>query len=529
MQKKRMIMTVKIMKFVTALCIAACIGTVSAQQTVRFSLGQQETSASSQAESDVVKVQGRGVGEDREAALKDAYRDAIERAVGLYVDADVVVDNDQIMKDQVLTQSNAYITECRELGTERIGRGLMQVRILATVKKLALTAKLTSVMPPQTVRVDNSVLQSAHAQLVTKEKRAEDSAALLKNALDGLNPMKSLMVAGIRPETQKILTEDMVEGNRRRVKRRGSSSSANQVTLRYLCEVKLDRDKYFAEFVPPLKKVLEQISLSKPKEIRLTELMEHPEQGYSSRADLVKHFISGNESENGARFYDVSLSDYDYILYDPAHAYSILWQGDNLMWGKPGQEDNGLGLAFMRGRYRPRSEADRNSWKHRTASLKYGNLDLDRLGRRNRRDKNVNFLFAMITSLNADCSNGKVTIYELDKSMIEIIAEWRTNLNGRGSYPAHPDQNKTSYNIIFLDKDGEEIGVYPWQIPNGVLMNLKFAGIQDWRGLPVDGQGMVYATPFVGCFGENLIQWRDFILEKDQLAKVASIRIESAD
>lgn len=40
---------------------------------------------------------------------------------------------------------------------------------------------------------------------------------------------------------------------------------------------------------------------------------------------------------------------------------------------------------------------------------------------------------------------------------------------------------------------------------------------------------MVYVTPFVGCVGENLIQWRDFILEKDQLAKVASIKIEPAD
>jgi hypothetical protein len=52
-------------------------------------------------------------------------------------------------------------------------------------------------------------------------------------------------------------------------------------------------------------------------------------------------------------------------------------------------------------------------------------------------------------------------------------------------------------------------------------MNVKFAEIP--------GAGMVYAAPFVGCFGENLIQWRDFILEKDQLAKIASVKIELAD
>ena len=239
--------------------------------------GTGAAAQSAAAESDTVKVQGRGVGVDKVAALKDAYRDAIERAVGLYVDAETAANNDQVVKDQILTQSNAYITDCRELGEEKIDGGLVQLRILATVKKVALTTKLTGVMPPQTVRIDNTGLQNVHAQLVTQEKRAEDAAALLKNALDGIDPMKSLMVANIRPETQKIITaDDASSGGRGRWRRRGSSGNtpaAGSVTLRYLFEVKLDRAKYFAEFVPNLKKVLDQISLVPPKELRLMELM----------------------------------------------------------------------------------------------------------------------------------------------------------------------------------------------------------------------------------------------------------------
>ena len=125
--------------------------------------------------------------------------------------------------------------------------------------------------------------------------------------------------------------------------------------------------------------------------------------------------------------------------------------------------------------------------------------------------------FALITSLNADCSNGKVTMYELDKSVIAALNEWRKGLIDASAH----EQKTTNYNIVLLDKDDNEIGVYPWQIPNGVLMNVKFAEIP--------AAGMVYATPFVGCFGENFIQWRDFILEKDQLAKIASVKIELAD
>ena len=39
-------------------------------------------------DAEIVKVKGRGVGTDKAEALKDAYRDAVERAVGMYVDAE---------------------------------------------------------------------------------------------------------------------------------------------------------------------------------------------------------------------------------------------------------------------------------------------------------------------------------------------------------------------------------------------------------------------------------------------------------
>ncbi len=490
-------MTVKMMKVAAAVSVAMCLGTASAQQTISVNFGQQGASEAPQAGGDTVKVQGRGVGVNRDDALKDAYRDAIERAVGLYVDAETVANNDQIVTDQVLTHSNAYITDYRELGLKQLNGGLVQLRILATVKKQALTSKLTDVMPAQTVRIDNSGLQNVHAQLVTKEKRAEDAAALLKSALEGLDPMKSLMVANIRPETQKILTGEAVKVN-------NEPLPANQVMLRYLFEVKLDRAKYFAEFVPHLKKVLDQISVTKPKEIRLTELMPSGEFGCRQRSEALQEYRTTGSIKNsnyidsyaGRELFGSYSNGNSYFL-DPVHVYSISWQGDNWVW------------RFCHYQYRPKTVGS-FSWKD--MKLTYEGFDENY-----RKDK---VYFALITSLNANCSNGKVTLYELDKSVIEMLNEWRKGLIDKkdGRYL---EQNTTNYNIVLLDKDGEEIGVYPWQIPNGMLMNVKFAEIPN--------AGMVYATPFVGCFGENLIQWRDFILEKDQLAKVASIKIEPVD
>ena len=501
------------------LVASAVIGVVHGKTVSLSPLGGSGASATAD---DTVKVQGRGVGTTKAEALKDAYRDAVERAIGLYADAETIADNDQLIKNQVLTHSNAYITDYRELGEEKLGGGLIRLRILATVQKRALTTKLSGVMPTQTALLNSTGLQNVHAQLVTKEKRAEDAAALLKNALDGINPMKSLMVANIRPETQKIITADdnsgdySKKGGRRRGGRGGrgrgetGEPNANSVTLRYLFEVRLDREKYFSEFVPNLKKVLDQISLTPPKVIRLTELLPTSDHRCRRRAEVLQKYIAGEYDcddlnwESDTRANSASWCQDFSAFLDPLHVYSILWKGDNWMW----QFASSL-------EYRPISSGYDFMFNR--------NFDMGKL--------KGNVYFTLITSLNASCSNGKVTMYELDKSVGPVLNAWHRDLLEEGWDPekswCHGKEKTTNYNIILLDKSGEEIGVYPWQIPNNALINVKFAeAFRPGRG----GVGeMVYATPFIGCFGECLIQWRDFVLEKDDLAKIASVKIELAD
>ena len=136
-------------------------------------------------------VEGRGVGVNRAEALKDAYRDAVERAVGMYVDAKQGMKNEELVEDQILTQSNAYIEKYEVVKEKNKPNGLVEIRINAEVKKSALTKKLSDIIPRQTFVLGDDT-QNIHSRIVTQEKRNVDAAALLENALKGVDPIKQL-------------------------------------------------------------------------------------------------------------------------------------------------------------------------------------------------------------------------------------------------------------------------------------------------------------------------------------------------
>ena len=213
-------------------------------------------------DAEIVKVKGRGVGVDKTEALKDAYRDAVERAVGLYVDAEQMMKNEELVKDQILTQSNAYIEKYEVAKEATKPNGLVEVQILAEVRKAALTKKIFDVMPAKTFQLNSSVTKNLHAQLVTEEKRSVDGAALVKNALDGLDPVRQLVKASLVSPEPEIVSNN--GGGRRK--------DGDFVTLRYTLKFEIDRERYMNDFLPHLQNTMEQISTTPPKMIRLSSI-----------------------------------------------------------------------------------------------------------------------------------------------------------------------------------------------------------------------------------------------------------------
>ena len=201
-------------------------------------------------DSKIVTVIGKGVGIDKENALKDAYRDAIERAVGMYVDAEQMVRNGELVQEQILTHSNAYIERFDVKEEKKESNGLIKVRILAQVKKSDLSKKMTEVLPPQVFKVGRE-LQDVHAKLTTQVKRNIDGVALLKKGLSGLNP-RDLINVSLVSTTPFIRTDE---------------KKTDKVYLHYLLKFEMNMDKY-KEFSSVLDGVLSQISLDETKVVR---------------------------------------------------------------------------------------------------------------------------------------------------------------------------------------------------------------------------------------------------------------------
>lgn len=231
--------------------VAANAAEKFALQPVSISGGKEDAAATP---GEVVTVKARGVGANKVEALKDAYRDAVERAVGLYVDAEQIVENDKVIKDQILTQSNAYIEKFEVIGKELCGE-LVKVRILAQVRCRRLEQRIEELMRPVEVQGGSS-LAAYHAMLETQKKRDVDAAVLLENALQGLHPVKLLDC--------NVLSGEAVVAKSWRGPRHDESIGASDSRICYPISLTINEERYYKSLVPVLRNVLGQISLSPP-------------------------------------------------------------------------------------------------------------------------------------------------------------------------------------------------------------------------------------------------------------------------
>lgn len=229
------------MKFIKYFCVIAFAFGINAEVIANT---QKVLSAAGLAVNEDIKVEfGEGVGETKDEALKEAIRDVLQRVVGTYVDSDFRVENDKIIKDQIITHSNGFIERYKIMDIDQApnGRGI-QVTIKAWVKIRDFVNRMKGVAPIQRVKVDGLLLNNELENKHSAEK-------LIQKEFEQLNPVNDLLKASLVTSIKPIVQE----------------STDDSVTLRYIFTIEYSYENYYKKFLPRMMSVLDQVAEKTPQ------------------------------------------------------------------------------------------------------------------------------------------------------------------------------------------------------------------------------------------------------------------------
>ena len=153
-------------------------------------VGVVSSKASEPLAGDTQEVIASGTGHNAEAALGNAYRNAVSQVVGALVIGEILVQNDQIIRDRILTLSNGFVHSYDLLGQNTLDDGLVEIRIRARVKRNDVTSHLQQAGVIQ-LPVD---VRGLAAERRTREMTFDDAFAIFEELMEGY-PAKLLDIS----------------------------------------------------------------------------------------------------------------------------------------------------------------------------------------------------------------------------------------------------------------------------------------------------------------------------------------------
>jgi hypothetical protein len=128
--------------------------------------------------------EAEGSGTTGDEAIRDALRNAVRKAVGVLVDGEVMVKNEDVISDKVLTYSDGFVTSYKELSRTQQD-GLVHVQIRAHVEQRKLLADLHTAG----VRLGPADGQGLVASALTRKEALDAGAGVLTKMLGDLPNM----------------------------------------------------------------------------------------------------------------------------------------------------------------------------------------------------------------------------------------------------------------------------------------------------------------------------------------------------
>jgi hypothetical protein len=142
---------------------------------------------------EIRKVVATGVGLDPDAALKNAFKVAVEETVGTLLDTETIVRDDDTIKESILSASNGFI-EHYDVIRQWKDDGLYSCRIEASVEIRQLKERLAAANI-STLAVSGTDLA---ARVQTETSAAEGAAAILSKHINNF-PNSVLRILGGQP------------------------------------------------------------------------------------------------------------------------------------------------------------------------------------------------------------------------------------------------------------------------------------------------------------------------------------------
>jgi hypothetical protein len=199
-----------------------------------------------------------GLGENPQAAEKQAITDAVRQAVGAYIDANTLVENEEVVRDRILSVSDGFVKEYKVTSPARQrDDGLYEITVIAIVE----TKQVVQALKEMNLITGEVAGQNLWAEASTKVMNAQDAVAMLQAKIPEF--IKSCVTLTPLDKEGKPMVSRDAQGNSVPSTAPAivdEDASKDEATLTWYFEMGLDSKYYNQTVFPAVKQCLDAIT-----------------------------------------------------------------------------------------------------------------------------------------------------------------------------------------------------------------------------------------------------------------------------
>jgi hypothetical protein len=216
------------------------------------SLQSQNTGTNQEQAKEVV---ASGIGVDADSAEKQALTVAVQQAVGSYLDTKTITENEEVIKDRVLSLSNGFVSKYDVIsGPKQRDDKLFEVTVKAEVQGGQIVARLKEV---NLIKGDVAG-QNLYAQNLTQRMNSDDACKMLNEKLPELF-VNCIKMEFVDKDGHPLANSNPVDQVR--------DDEAQKVKCTWYIKLSVDKKIYQEQVFPLVKKCLDVMLAVKPEKL----------------------------------------------------------------------------------------------------------------------------------------------------------------------------------------------------------------------------------------------------------------------